>query len=365
MAYIGESENSMRPKKGDTTINLPVTFDYSGGRNDANKSKILWVFIVGVIGFIVGIGTMTSSEGFFLFNILLGLLIMFGVSLVVRFLIMKEHKVRNRMAKLQEDDFARTYGDFWGIHSIDDFYPYYAHLRNGKTAIYIQFEKDVILGKVSEAEYEHYEAIGDAYNLAGSMNIGMCHIDYMGNIGNDERLIDCFDTLPDIENEDLRDVMTDIYSNLQDLMNEKVSTFDVYVFTFKSSEQLFWYSLQKILGCMLEANYISFKILNKDDLRDLTKNLYNLHDFSIVEANSEAFVRRTKTGIVPISILSPDGTVSVLNKTVEEKREESLLKQEEAKLRKEEEKRRKRLKKNRKSKKDKEKENEEIDIFGN
>jgi len=358
MAYIGDSENIMRPRKGDSVVNLPVTFDYSGGRKESNKSKILWACVVAVLGLIVGVGTMTSDDGFFLFNIIFGLLIMFGVTLIIRFGIMKEHKVRDRMVKLEDDDYKKDFSDLWGIYSMDDTHPYYAHLRNGRTALYIQFEKDVILGKVVDSEYDHYEAIADAYNVAGAMQIGVCHIDYMDNIGSDDRLVECFNDLPSVENPDMRNMLTDVYTNLQKMMETSVSTFDVYVFTFKGSESTFWYNLQQVISCFLEANYVSFKILDQNDLRDLSKSLFNLHDFSVVEASSSTFDKKKYAGVVPISVVSQDGTETIINKTMEEKKEEKRIKEKESRLKKEEDKRRKKNKKKSKSTSE-----EEIDIF--
>ncbi len=358
MAYVGESDNIMKPEKGSSTINLPVTFDYSGGRKESNKSRILWVCVIFVLGLIIGIGTMFSEDGFFLINIPLGLLIIFGVTLLIRFPMMKEHKVREGIVKLEDEDFEKDFADIWGIFSMDDMYPYYAHLRNGRTALYIQFEKDVILGKVSDSEYDHYEAIGDAYNLASSSQIVMCHIDYMDNIGSDDRLVECFNELPNIENPDMRDMLTDVYTNLQELMERSVSTFDVYVFTFKGSDTTFWYNIQQVISCLLEANYVSFKILDQSDLRDLSKSLFNLHDFSVVEACSSAFDKKKYSGVIPIRVVSKDGDETVLNKTTAEKKEENRIKEKERMLKKEEDKRRK--KKNRKSKNTSE---EEIDIF--
>ena len=358
MAYVGNSENIMRPRKGDSALNLPVTFDYSGGRKESNKSRILWVCILMVLGLIIGVGTMFSEDGFFLFNIIFGLLIIAGVVIIIRFPIMKEHKIREKMAKELDEDFVKNYGDLWGIFEMSDVYPYYAHLRNGRTAVYIQFEKDVILGKVSDSEYNHYEAIGDAYNLAGSMQIGLCHIDYMDFVGSDERLVNCFSELSSVENPDIRDLLTDVYTNLQEQMNQNVSTFDVYVATFKTSETIFWYNLQQIISCMLEANYVSFKILDKSDLRDLSKSLFNLKDFSVVEACASAFENKKYAGIIPISITKQDGTETVLNKTLEEQKEERKQKERELALKKEEDRRRKQ-----KKKKSENTSEEEIDIF--
>lgn len=329
MGYIDTSENMMRPRKGYGYVDLPVTFDYSGGRKDTFKGKIIWVGALAVVSLIVGIGIMTSKDGNVVMNIAFGLLFMYIMSLVIRFPVLGEHNIRNNMVNVIKSDYKKSFKDFWGIYSIDDEYPYYCHLRNGKSALYILFEKDVILGKEDDSEYEHYEAIADAYNMAGSEGIGMFYIDYMDNIGNDDRLNESFKSLSDIENPDMKEIMTDIFTHLKDMMVDTVSTFDVYVYTFKCSEQSFMYSLQKILACMMEANYISFKILNEDDLRELPKAILNLKDFSIVDATVQAFSSSRKVGIVPINIIKPNGDIEKLNKTQDEVREERRKKEEE------------------------------------
>lgn len=320
LSYIEESDSIMRPMKGDTKIRLPITFNYNGGRSEYNKTRIMWVCILAVLGLIIGVGILTSSDGNFIINILLGFGFMFGVSVIIRFLIMKEHIVRNNMLSTIDEDYKIGTDSFWGDYAIDDEYPYYVHMRNGKTALFVRFEKDVILGRVSDSEYEHYEAIGDAYNLAGSYNIGVCHIDYMDVIGNDDRIDNCFRSLSEVSNPDMRDLLTDIYTNLQMMMNEMVTTFDVYVFTFKYSESSFWFSIQKVISCMLDANYSSFTILNADEIRGLSKSLFNLHDFSVVDACSNAFGTSKKASVVPIKVIKSDGTEVKLNKTLEEKK---------------------------------------------
>lgn len=362
MSYVGDSENIMQPRNGDTTINLPITFDYSGGRKESNKSRYIAVGVLSVLGLIIGIGTIFSKEGFFLFNLIFGLLIMYGVLLIIRFPLLKEHKIRNDLLKIEESDMETDFHNLWGIFEMDEVYPYYAHLRNGRSALFVMFEKDVIIGKVPDYEFRHYEAIGDAYNLAGSMQVGMCHIDYMDNIGNDERLVECFKDLAEVENPDIKDVLTDIYTNLQYSMEESVSTFDVYAFTFKGNPSTFWFGIQQVFGCLLEANYCSYKILNSSDLRDLSKSLFNIHDFSVVEACSTSFVKKGYyKGIIPIKITKLDGTETILNKTLAEKKEERRVKEKEQMLRKEEDRRRKRNKK--KGNIVSNSEEDEIDIF--
>ena len=61
--------------------------------------------------------------------------------------------------------------------------------------------------------YDHYEAIGDAYNLDHSLNMDMVHIDYMDNVGNDSRMQKLYDDLNYVENQDMHEMLIDIYSN--------------------------------------------------------------------------------------------------------------------------------------------------------
>ena len=69
---MAENTSGMRPKMGDSSITLPVTFDYSGGRRDSKRSKTLWAVIVGIVGVIIGIGILFNKEGNIAVNLILG-----------------------------------------------------------------------------------------------------------------------------------------------------------------------------------------------------------------------------------------------------------------------------------------------------
>lgn len=357
--------NPMRPTLGARTMMLPITFDYSGGRGESKKTKLVWSVILAVIMLVVSLGVMFNKKGFFATNILLAIALLYGTTLIIRFPIMKEGKLRKDSGALKRTDMKKGFEDIWGIHSIDEEYPYYCRYRNGKSGIFIRLNKDVILGKYSESEFEHYEAIGDAYNIAGAGSIQMCHIDCMDNVGTDERLEDSFIQLGSVLNPDVKDVLTDIFTFQQSLMMERVTTFDIYVFTWRGSDINAWNTIQQILSCFLQANYINYHILDADDLRDLTKTLFNVKDFSVIQAMSNAF-RSTDSvekemqgiqsfgGITPISLIKENGEEVKLGKTQEEKEEERRIAEREKQLRKEELKRRKSKKSSKKVKQEQE-----------
>lgn len=354
----------MRPVQGQTTMVLPVTFDYSGGRRDSKRNAKIWSIVLSVVGVVVGIGIMFNKEGFFLLNIFLGLGLLYAILFIVRFFLLKEGRIRREEIIIRDKDFQDELKNLWGIFNIDEQYPYYCRFRNGKSGLFVRLNKDVILGKYSESEFEHYEAIADAYNICGSSNIQLCHLDYMDNIGTDDRLEESFISLAKVHNPDVKDLLTDIYSFQQQQMLERVTTFDAYLFMWNGSDINAWSTIQRILSCFMQANYRSYHILNEEDLRDLTKVLFNLNDFSVMSAMSTVFEVQGNTGIVPIKLTHEDGSEEIINKTTEEKKEEQELKRKEAELIKEENKRRKENKRqNRRGKNASYEDDEEIDLF--
>lgn len=356
---MAENISGMRPKMGDSSLTLPVTFDYSGGRRDSNRSKMLWAVIVGIIGLIVGVGIIFNKEGNIAVNIVLGVVFLYAMAILIRFGFLKEGKIRREYINLADRDYKYDANSFWGIYDISTQYPYYCRFRNGKSGLFIGLNKDVILGKYSESEFEHYEAIGDALNLAGASRVQICHIDYMDNVGTDERLEESFIDLSKVKNPDIKDVLTDMFSYLQNQMMLRVTTFDVYLFLWNGSDIGAWNIIQRILSCFLEANYRSYHVLDQSDLRELPKTLYNLHDFSVVGATSHAFAVDDYSGVTAIRKIMPDGSEEVYNKTIAQKKEERERALREQELRKQELKNRKERKKTKKGNK----KEEEFDLF--
>ena len=325
MAYIGESENVMRPEMGDITMEIPISLEYSGGRAEGRRGRIIWTVALGIIAVILFFIIITRDMNF-IAKLLLALGIDYVILLVVRFILWKEKTIRKYYKALDKVDYKLEWQDIWGIYDIEETYPYCVRYRNGMSGIFVQMNKDVILGKYHEAEYEHYEAIGDAYNIAGSSGLNMCHIDYMDNVGSDYRLQESFKDLLEVKNPEVRDVLTDVFSHLQQQMNNRVTTFDIYVFTYRIGDKNAWAAIQRILACLLDANYVNYRVLDKDDIRDLAKALFNLKEFSVNEASVETFNNSITNTIKPIKIIHSDGSEEILNKTSKEKEYEEKQK---------------------------------------
>ena len=340
-----KDETGMRPELGDTSITLPITFDYSGGRKDSDKSAKIWSIILSVIGIIILLGTIFGNAGI-VEKIVVSIVIFVGFSSFIRFVLLKENSKKENYKSYISKDYKLDYKDIWGIYKVENVYPYICRFRNGKSGLYIRLNKDVILGKYVEAEYEHYEAIADAYNLAGAGKVQMVHVDYMDNVGTDERLTNSFNSLEDVSNPDLKDLLTDIYSFQQSNIYNRVNTSDVYVFLWTGNDVTAWNTINRILNCFLDANYRSYKVLNEKDLRELVKLVFNLSDFSISEASSSTFeVEGATSSIIPISVTDVDGVVAKINKTFEEKEADRKAKEMEEIAKSKELNRRKRKKK--------------------
>lgn len=374
MAVREEVGNTgMKPRVGQTVMSLPITFNYNGGRSGKNKTAKVWAVVLFIFSIICFFGMLFRKDSNILVNILLAVGSVYAIFLIIRFPLMGEQNYRKDKIKLIDEDYQISLTDVWGIYDFGDMYPYIARFRNGKSGIFVLLHKDVILGKYAQQEYDNYEAIGDAYNICGSSDIQICHIDYMDLIGSDERLDESFASLDRVKNIDARDLLTDIYTYQQITTSKQVTTFDSYLFLWSGNDDSAWATIQRILSCFLDGNYRGYKILNKADCRELTKVILNLEDFSVEKGMLSAFaVSEESKCVIPIKVIHSDGTEEVLNKTSAERREEMLEKQREIELRKEEIKARKEeRKKKSKEKKQPDKksdkevldEDEEIELF--
>lgn len=350
----------MTPKKGDYSINLPITFDYKGGRSQGKKGRIIFSLLLVLITLIITIGVARNDELELYQRVLIPLAVVYVGLFILRYFIFRELWFSDVYETLKATDYNLPIESFWQIFDIDDNYPYISYFKNGYKGVFVRMEKDAITGKPEDAMFDHYEAIGDAYNIAHSLNMNIVHIDYMDNVGNDPRLEDMNNSLIFIENPDMQTMMADIYSNLQEEMKSRYSSFDVYLFMTKDKTTDFIYNIQSVCGQMLGGNYITYKVLNKYEIARVCSSLFNLEEFSIVDAFETTLKGLVSHGIRPISVTHEDGTVDIINRTMEEQRAYNIAQaKEQAELQAQKKKSKKKKQVNEQSKID----NTEIDLF--
>lgn len=310
----------MTPTPEDTSVTLPITFDYKGGRGQNIKVKVITTLAIIIITTIVCIGIARNQEMAIYLRIILDIVIAYVGLFLLRFIVMKELYFSDIYEELKATDYILPTTAIWQIFDIEFDYPYICYFKNGMKGIFVKMEKDAITGKSSEAQYDHFEAISDAYNVAHSLNMNIVHIDYMDNVGNDPRLHRMFDDLNTVSNPDMQDMLIDIYTNLQAEMSGNYASFDIYLYLTRDKVNNFIYNVQTVSSTMLGGNFITYKILNRQEISGVCTALFNLHDFSIVDACANVINKAVHSGIIPIKVIHADGSEEVINKTTDEKR---------------------------------------------
>lgn len=310
----------MTPQPGDTSINLPITFDYKGGRGENKKGKIILSIADVLLTVIFTIGCASNDNLEIWMRFLLPCVVLYIGLFILRFFVFRELWFSDVYETLKATDYDLKLDKIWQIFDIDFEYPYICYFKNGYKGIFVRMEKDAITGKVGDAQFDHYSAIGDAYNVAHSLNMNIVHIDYMDNVGNDTRMQQLYDDLVFVENPDMQEMLIDIYSNLQDEMSQNYASFDIYLFLTRDKLNNFVYNMQTVCNYMLGGNFITYKVLDRFEISRVCVALFNLHDFSIVEACENVLSGVEHHGVIPIKVKHGDGTEEIFNKTTAEKK---------------------------------------------
>lgn len=310
----------MTPQPGDTSINLPITFDYKGGRGENKKGKIILSIADVLLTIIFTVGCASNDNLEIWMRFLLPCVVLYIGLFILRFFVFRELWFSDIYETLKATDYDLKLDQIWQIFDIDFEYPYICYFKNGYKGIFVRMEKDAITGKVGDAQFDHYSAIGDAYNVAHSLNMNIVHIDYMDNVGNDTRMQKLYDDLVFVENPDMQEMLIDIYSNLQDEMSQNYASFDIYLFLTRDKLNNFVYNMQTVCNYMLGGNFITYKVLDRFEISRVCVALFNLHDFSIVEACENVLSGVEHHGVIPIKVKHGDGTEEIFNKTTAEKK---------------------------------------------
>lgn len=316
-------QDVMQPSPDSDTVSLPITFDYTVGRSESGRTRRVIAWMVSIIFFIIGLLILFRGSQNFFVRLLIVATLYTVVTYSVRFLLLQEGKLRKQYYEQLDNDYKISNEDIWGIYEIDGDEIRVAHYRNGKLGIFFALEKDVIVGLDAESEFKHYEAISNALNEVAKNRAQIMHIDYMTHVGRDPRMARLYEQASKSPNPDMRAVLNGIYSHLDDSMRDEISTYDAYVILIPSTEVQYNQIARKVIERFMEGNYLGYTMLSDEQIRDLTVELFNLHSFSVVDAERNALISSTYRVAVPISI-EKDGVVTKLNKTIKEKREEEI-----------------------------------------
>lgn len=322
----------MQPKRGDTTVSIPVTFDVQGARDDLTIPKMLLGLLITIGGFVAMIILFIVAADNY--KPLVPLLAGFGTFIFVRFFFLKEGYYKKKQNELIENDYKFKTNLFWGIYSINDYFPYICKMANGNLCIFVAFDKDVVIGRDKDGDFDHYDALADAYALMISKDIRCIHIDYADTVGKDKRMDCFFENLTNTENTDLRQELTHMFDYIQSCMYTSYADYDVYAFYYRGREEAFWDDLQLVIEAFNRANYVRDRVLNREEIGNLCTTLFNLTEFSVTRANEAVFLSSTaSSSCLKVIWTEKDGKREIVNRTKEEIEAENRVKASEESLR--------------------------------
>lgn len=345
----------MRPQPHDDSVKIPITFDARGGRTNGS-SKGGWIVLVTSAWLIMCVIVFFASQS--IFRWIFPFISFFFLTYIFRFLILRERFYRAKRQELIENDYVFNYNVFWNIYEINNSTPNICYFGNGLKAIFVAFDKDVIIGRPTDNEYYHHEAIANAYQQLAKRGIEAIHIDYMDTLGKDKRMQKLFEDAENTENPELRKLLIRKYDYMETEMNHSYASYDVYAFYSNQRDDIFWDELQLIIQQFKQANYLRARTLNRDDISELVETLMNIDNFSINQANDNMFVEmNTERSYLRVIWTESNGEKTQINKTLDEVKETNRIKKVEKEMR-------KGKIKDKLFKKPTEEDTKEVDLFG-
>lgn len=323
----------MIPQKGSPIVEIPVTFDSNSKPQGLGNDKFILAILVFGVWLISAILSFFTELEFF--NKILYVLGSFVFAMfIIRILIMREPYFKKKRNELIEKDYKFPYSTFWNIYEVTESYPHICRYANGLKSIFVVFDKDVIVGREENNDYNHYEAIADAYLQMHKRGIDCMHIDYMDTVGKDDRVLSLFEMANGSENEDLKEILLRVFDNVEDIMQHSYASYDVYCFYYNGKDELFMDELEVVLDAFLEANYIRCRVLDKEEIGELVKSIFNIEKFSVNYASEKLFSDLGGTNYLKPIWVERNGERKILNKTREELEAEREVREAEINMRK-------------------------------
>lgn len=323
----------LQPQRGDEKVAIPVTFESRPGVLAFKKSRLIISLIVMLLGIILWIVTLIIGSGSNVKWLVTGIVFVV-LPTFCRFVLIKEHSFRKHYNALADANYTYDYRLFWNIYdtNVIDGITFFYH-TNGSVSVFVAFDKGVIIGKGDYSDYDHYEAISQAYNLLHKRGIRCTHIDYMDSVGKDVRLQGMYANVQDCENPELQASVLDMIDYMQYQMMGTYADYDVYCFTAKMRPDLMWDELSSVIGAFLGGNYIRDRVLDVHGVRDVLATVLRIPDFSVAKTCDSLFGHRA-TSFLRVIWIDRNGKRENVNKTRKQIAEEARLAQQEKEARK-------------------------------
>ena len=322
----------MQPNRGSSFITLPMSFDSGTGTARIKRGGVkLWLFLATVLWVLFSIFGIALADGIIGYTSPLWLFFIF--SYIIRYLIVRERFYRAKRRELQKNDFTFQHNLFWNIYDYSYRYPYFISFENGMKGVFVAFDNGVVIGKGEHSSFDHFEGLANAYSEVLSKNIEIIHVDYMDIAGRDSRLDHLYNLAENAENPDIKRVLMRMADHTSLIMSNIYASYDVYCFYSRGGEEQFWHDLEPALNTFLTANYLRYRVLDREQVVPFVESVMNLSEFSVNRANDMVFrkLNRIVEYIRPIWV-EKGGERKVLNRTLEQIEEERRVTQAESKV---------------------------------
>lgn len=314
-----ELVENITPDVGDKFVNIPITIDSKPGRGGRFRGQMIANGIALAIYLFIMFTTFKNGELGFLAKF--GRFIFFSVLFlfIVRFIIMRENKLYKQYKKLEDNDYQFNKANLWGIYGQSEVYPSIFYATGDKLISIVKMHKDVTVGKKEVDLYNHFEAIADALNYAGKSGMRVMHIDFMDSVGNDDRLDEWYTEVVETKNPDFKEFYSLMYNHLVESVKSHMSFEDVYVLSSQDTESLFAFKVEQFALELKNGNYTAFKYLNREEVQSLVCSVYNVYEFSFMEASQGVFNKEELGNITAIEVVN-NGELRKLGLTFEERK---------------------------------------------
>lgn len=298
-----------KPQNGDTSINIPAQMDLRQKTIQTDNNKRLMVFVF-ILGWLVLMGLLLWKV--FLTPVRRILTVLIGSWLmmrVIRFVIYDEASVSDSFEYLLKNDYQVFPDVYWGTYEIDNKSPYVVSYNTGLKGIFVEFHKDVVVGKGPEARYAHYAGIEQMYRTALARGIMMVSLDLMSDIN---RNVDLSDMHKFSENSDIKSLetlMARVISFTENRLKGLNDRADIILFLTRGNKTELMEVVRDIIHVSTQANYHAATYLDRRQIQELAKTLYNLEAFSINEALRDSLHADETMTIKAVELLDASGNI--------------------------------------------------------
>lgn len=312
---MSQFDIKMTPTPGDEYVYIPITLDtprVNGWKR--YRGRLILGVISTLLLTVLCVGLLFAGGGSLLLKLLLVPILWYFGFMAIRVFILEERRYRKDLEHFYNSqvDFRLPELDLWGIFSIEQAYPYYCHFVNGQIGMFVLFEKNVRVGNnTDEIRYQHYQAVADAYRVAGRAKLNLMHIDHMTSFGDAARINNLYTNLETCDNNDLRGLLETIYHHLEEQSQYNSSAYDVYLLSCKGTPEELWNGFSEFQRSMLEANYLSLNIMDESSVRNLVLSLFNLEKFSTSEASAK-LIKTSQSVVKPVALVHVDGSRTLI-----------------------------------------------------